>query len=110
MTDVRAGGKETKGAREALDRAEAREVLREWSVVVVTNSLGDTRCEHEADGKNVWKGLHFEDGTWDRSDLFAPLGTALFFATSKVKAVLAREKATKIKLEPVSEVVRPILL
>jgi len=41
--------------------------------------------------------------------LFAPLGAAFFFATSKVKAVLEREKATNIKLVPLSEVVRPIL-
>jgi len=59
--------------------------------------------------KKAWKGLYFEDGTWDGSDLFAPLGSAFFFATSKVKDVLEREKATNVDLEPLSEVIRPVL-
>ena len=58
----------------------------------------------------MWKGLYFEDGTWDGSDVFAPSGTARFIVTSKVKAVLERVQATNIKLEPLSEVVRPILM
>lgn len=56
-------------------------------------------------GLTVWRCASVEGQTG--SEL--PSGTALFVVTSKVKAVLEWEQATNIKLESLSEVVRPTL-
>ncbi len=79
----------------------------------IDNSLSvqtDWLLRGKPTGKKVWKGRFFQDGTWDGSDVFAPSGTAFFFVTSKVKAVLEQEQATNIRLEPISEVIRPVLM
>lgn len=98
----------------------ARKPVSDYALLVVTgrsgrkdNSLSvqtDLLIRGKPTGKKVWKGLYFEAGTWDGSDVFAPQGTAFFFVTSKVKTVLESEHATNIKLEPLSEVIRPILI
>jgi|GEM_PF-1628152 len=99
--------------------SKSRKPVSNYKLLVVTGRSGriDNSLSVQTDwllrgkptGKKVWKGLYFEDGTWDGSDVFAPSGTAHFIVTSKVKALLEREQATNIKLEPLSEVVRPIL-
>ena len=49
-------------------------------------------------GATVWKGLYFEEGSWDGTDLFSPAGTALVCVSSKAKGILERESATNIHL------------
>ena len=100
--------------------SKSRKPVSNYALLVVTGRSGrlDNSLSVQTDwllrgkptGKKVWKGLYFEDGTWDGSDVFAPSGTAFFFVTSKVKAVLEREQATNIRLEPLSEVVRATLM
>jgi len=99
---------------------ESDQPVSNYSLLVVTGRSGridnsrsvqtDWLLRGKPTGKKVWKGYYFEEGTWDGSDVFAPLDTALFFVTSKVKAILEREHATNVKLEPVSEVIRPVLI
>ena len=61
-------------------------------------------------GSKVWKGLYFEEKTWDGSDLFNPGRSSLLFATEKVKRILEREKATNIHLESMLDVERVSLV
>jgi len=108
------------GAAPVVVASKSRKPVSNYALFVVTGRSGrfDNSLSVQTDwllrgkptGKKVWKGLYFEDGTWDGSDVFAPSGTARFIVTSKVKAVLERVQATNIKLEPLSEVVRPILM
>ena len=49
-------------------------------------------------GASVWKGLFFEEGRWDGTDLFSPAGTALVCVSLKVKSILERISATNIDL------------
>jgi hypothetical protein len=61
-------------------------------------------------GAKVWKGLYFDEGTWDGHDLFSPRSTAFIFATAKVKAILESEAATNFDLVALADVERPSLI
>jgi hypothetical protein len=61
-------------------------------------------------GAKVWKGLYFDESTWDGSDLFSPDGTAFTFATENVKSVIEQEKATNIDIVPLVDVERSSLI
>jgi hypothetical protein len=58
----------------------------------------------------VWKGLYFDEDTWDGSDLFAPQGTAFFFATRQVKDVLEKISATNFQIKPLKDIERVSLI
>jgi hypothetical protein len=61
-------------------------------------------------GAKVWKGMYFDESTWDGNDFFSPGQTALMFATQKVKSVLEREKATNIAIVSLADVERASLI
>jgi len=56
-----------------------------------------------------YKGLFFEEATWDGSDIFRPAGTGFVFVTQKVKDVLSKMGATNFRFESLAEFERAAL-
>jgi hypothetical protein len=50
------------------------------------------------------RGLYFEPGTWDGSDVFAPEGTTLTFMTQDVGRAIERLEPTNALIEQLSEI------
>lgn len=81
--------------------------------------LDDTRRQliwkppHRADlpAYQVWKGLYFDEETWDGSDIFCPMGTgdipprkcAMLLVVERVKHALEKARVTNARFGPVSE-------
>jgi hypothetical protein len=58
----------------------------------------------------VWKGLYFDEKSWDGSDIFRPSGTGYIFVTEKVRAALDRAKVTNLTCTALADFERPMLL
>jgi len=61
-------------------------------------------------GGLIWKGLYFDETSWDGSDLFCPKGTAFFFVTERLEQVLEGFAADNIRLESLSDIERVSLV
>lgn len=62
-------------------------------------------CHAKKLGKGDWRGMYFDESTWDGSDLFTTDDlTAYLFATEKVKNVFNEYKIKGFTFEPLSEV------
>jgi|GEM_PF-1980052 len=51
-----------------------------------------------------YKGLKFNINTWDKSDIFSPEETVLFFCNEKVKNILKENKITNVDIEDISQI------
>jgi hypothetical protein len=58
----------------------------------------------------VWRGLFFDESTWDGSDVFAPGRSAFCFVTQKVKDTLERENATNFSIRALVDIERVSLV
>jgi hypothetical protein len=61
-------------------------------------------------GGTVWRGLYFDESTWDGSDLFCPQGAAFFFVTNRFKEVLEAIPVGNIQLQALSDIERASLV
>jgi hypothetical protein len=54
------------------------------------------------------RGMYFEDGTWDGSDVFGPAEKGFTFVSERAASALRRSKISNMDLEPIEDVVTDI--
>jgi hypothetical protein len=92
------------------------EAIRGYALLIITGRCGridNTRSVQvkreivgNPRGALVWRGMYFDERTWDGSDVFAPEGTAFAFATDKAKQTLDEIRATNIEIVALQDVER----
>ena len=65
--------------------------------------------EYPAGRFPAYKGLFFEEGSWDSSDIFSPLGFTMTVVTERVAQILKSEKIRGVEFVPLTEIYRSTL-
>jgi hypothetical protein len=77
----------------------------------IDNSKSTKYFEQKPGGRfPAWKGLFFDEATWDGSDVFQPRGSANLFVVDRVRTLLERAKVKHVKFEALDEYKRTISL